>query len=213
MIAIGWSKGVHSICSITVAILLLLLQVLSLKRQLQAGGANTSNLLTTSLTTNTYEYSPLTTSRYGYSSSIYPSSISSLYSSSSSYGMGNTTSSLGSYSIGDFKLSDESVTSRSTNGSYGYKPPTTTAIGRLNYGYKYQTDVSTSLSFSDSNKPATVDTIVKDEAKHVTSTAKEVTPVLPALVDITPAPALHKTVTSQGMVLLLSMVNCRVFLL
>ena len=173
--------------------------MLSLKRQLQAGGANTSNL---SLTTNTHEYSSLATPRYGYSSSIYPSSSSSLYSSSSSYGIGSTSTSLGSYSVGDFKLS-KSVTSHSTNGSYGYKLPTTTGTGGLNYGYKYQSEVSTSLSFSDSNKPVTMDTRVKDDTKHVTLAAKEATPVLPALVDITPPQTLHKTVISQGIIMIL----------
>jgi len=109
---------------------------------------------------------------------------------------------LGSYSIGDFKLS-ESVTSHSTNGSYGYKLPATTGTGGLNYGYKYQSDVSTSLSFSDSNQPVTMDTRVKDDTKHVTSASKEATPVLPALVDITPPQTLHKTVMSQGITIMI----------
>lgn len=189
--------------------------MLSLKRQLQATGglSEASHLTSSSLTTS---YQPLSSySLYGETSTS-PSTLSYTYPSTLGYyGNSSYTSSYtygSQQSHGGLLLRKSEFTNQSpATSSYGLTLTTTSDLGRLNFGYSYQTSITTTSpsltstgnlvtteTVKNKRSQVTMDTMERTEQHSVRTT--EATLALPELIDTTePSSQVQpKLIKSQG---------------
>ena len=194
-------------------------QVLSLKRQLQTTNEPSETTTPSSLSTVT-GYKPLSSySLYGTATTsstsflhTYPSTLSYYGNSSYTTGSSYTYSSQPNYGGLLLGKSESSSQSQPTS-SYGFMLTTSSEISGLNFGHSYQTAITTTspVLTSTSSKPVTtvttknrnqvtMDTMEKDKNRQQGFQSTEATLVLPGLVDSTKMSfqTQPKPITSQG---------------